>query len=296
MKKTLLSLAVLAALSTGSASAAVLENFTIDEGSVPDANAGIIIDADKLNGGYNEAFSVFATGPSSLGFSSKAYANFSAIYGNDGGDEFVSQLGSHSTITIPNVGTFPIVSPYQIYATFDAVGSVTLGASGQAQFNGSTGSFSLFIDVDSNTTKTLGADGLTPVSLGNTSDDYLIASSSTMTILKNQIGNPGSFDLWFKDFLLSSGDMNAILGGVQNGEQYFIAPNPFYLTTNVDGDFDNIAFDDILGAIGPDGRGIFTTTVTGDVSAVFVPEPGTLALLGLGLSGLGLSLRRRKTA
>lgn len=51
---------------------------------------------------------------------------------------------------------------------------------------------------------------------------------------------------------------------------------------------------DGIGAIGPDTNSFFVGQA--DANQSFVPEPGTIALLGLGLMAVGISQRRRKQA
>ncbi|AXR05223.1 flocculation-associated PEP-CTERM protein PepA [Salinimonas sediminis] len=160
---------------------------------------------------------------------------------------------------------------YTLYATFSAEGSVTPNANGFT-FEGTEGGFQFFMDPSNDTAVSDFAD----LSLSNTGDDYLLGSSSSLganlgsSVTANGVTTT-SFNFDFFNFELTA-----------EGDQYFVSPQPFSMKVNVNGDFDSF---------NPAG----SQSITGDVSAQFyeVPEPSTLAVLALGLLGLGASSRRK---
>jgi hypothetical protein len=280
MKRLLSNSLMVAALTAGlslastPANAAFLD-FTVVESTVPGALPNIQAPsatgfiADKLNGGYSEVLTFTGGG----NFITNAFAEFTAYRRNEGANNVVAQVNGLGA------------NNYNVYATFASAGTV----SGN-NFTGTSADVRLYIDANQDTTKTLGATGADPITLGNTSDDYLILSTTTLLAGSGVIvpGTGGFFDLLFGNPVLTANNAQSGGTGIGTfGRAYWPDLPLLNLRANVDGDFDEF----VIPATG-------TVFLTGDLSNVFqdaaVPEPATVGLLGLGLLATVWVRRRRQ--
>lgn len=261
----------------GAQAATVGLPITIEEGSVAGTPSNVFV-ADQLGGQYDEV----VTFVDATRFTTAAIFRAGAWF-RDG-----------ATVTEGQFLNGPGASGYNLYAKFIGSGTYSTAVVGSdlvTTFSATQNAIELWLDPSRNTrydignsagdppaftdlVLTSGAASITDDRKLGTASITLDAGGSSSTGLAN-----GNFEIVFGGFTLIAPD----------GEDYFVAPRPFHMTLDLNGNFQSLL----------PVAGTSVKLQNSSANAFFtssVPEPGALALVGAAFLALGVVAKRRKSA